>query len=380
MEFIINPSLLREELSLLAPVIERKATIPVLSKIKLETSLQGELALTATDLDVTMRSSNVAQVLQGGSVLVEGRKLHEISRELPNEPIHFVLNSKGQVEIRYKNGRHRLGITESSQFPEVATGGHSSISIPAVILREAIRRTAFAVTAEKSRFAISGTKLLIDETSLTMVGTDGHRLAYSRFPLVGRTGEKLDLLVPKKTLGQLAELLDRELRRDAEAAVEISDSAIQLGFAVGSRNLFSRALSGAFPNWEMVLPKDLSFAAEMGTEDFRQSLARVALTSETKNYSVTIEIAHDRLVFRSGAGDAEAQEEMPAAITGESFQDVQRLCFNSRYVQDFLQVAAKAESPTFLLAFKDAVSPFELFLPGSRENFRYVLMPLRASK
>lgn len=377
MEFIINPSLLKDELSLLAPVIERKATIPVLSKIKLETNLQGELVLTATDLDVTMRSSNVTEVLQSGSILVEGRKLYEISRELPNAPVHFALNNKGQVEIRYKKGRHRLGITESSQFPEVPTGQRSNARVPAVILREAIRRSAFAVTAEKSRFAISGTKLVIDETSLTMVGTDGHRLAYSRFPFVGATGEKLDLLVPKKTLGQLADLLDREIRRDGEAAVEIHDSGNQLGFAVGSRNLFSRSLSGAFPNWEMVLPKDLCFAAEIGAEDFRQSLARVTLTSETKNYSVTIEIERGRLVLKSGAGDAEAQEEMPSVITGDNPLDVQRLCFNSRYVQDFLQVAAKAESSTFLLAFKDGVSPFELFLPGNRENFRYVLMPLR---
>ncbi|MBA3633311.1 MAG: hypothetical protein H0W58_10980 [Acidobacteria bacterium] len=92
MEFIINPSLLKEELGLLTPVIERKATIPVLSKIKMETNVQGELALTATDLDVTMCSLQITDVLQTGSILVEGKKLYDISRELPNEPIHFALN------------------------------------------------------------------------------------------------------------------------------------------------------------------------------------------------------------------------------------------------------------------------------------------------
>ena len=81
-------------MGLLTPVIERKATIPVLSKIKMETNIQGELALPATDLDVTMRIRQVADVLQSGSILVEGRKLYDISRELPNEPIHFALNKK----------------------------------------------------------------------------------------------------------------------------------------------------------------------------------------------------------------------------------------------------------------------------------------------
>ena len=102
MEFIINPSLLREELGLLTPVIERKASIPVLSKIKMETNAAGELRMTATDLDVTMRSLQVTDVLQTGSILVEGKKLYDISRELPNEPIHFQLNKTGQIDSLQK--------------------------------------------------------------------------------------------------------------------------------------------------------------------------------------------------------------------------------------------------------------------------------------
>jgi DNA polymerase-3 subunit beta len=292
MEFIINPSLLKEELGLLTPVIERKATIPVLSKIKMETNVRGELALTATDLDVTMRSLQVTDVLQIGSILVEGRKLYDISRELPNEPIHFQLNKTGQIEIRYKKGRHKLGVVGAEQFPEVSVQKQSGVRVPAVILREAIRRTAFAVTTEQSRFTICGAKILIDDRSLTMVATDGHRLAFTRFPLAGSTGQKLDLLVPKKTLLKLEDLLDREIRRcGAESQIEIGDGAgNQLCFAVGNHSLFSRTLTGTFPNWEMVLPKNLACAAEISTEDFRRSLARVTLTADDRNYSVTMEI------------------------------------------------------------------------------------------
>ena len=282
MEFIINPSLLKEELGLLTPVIERKATIPVLSKIKMETNVQGELALTATDLDVTMRSLQVTDVLQPGAILVEGKKLYEISRELPNEPIHFQLNKNGQIEIRYKKGRHKLGTVGADQFPEVPVNKQAGVRVSAVILREAIRRTLFAVTTEQSRFTISGAKLLVDETSLTMVATDGHRLAFARFPLVNSTGQKLDLLAPKKSLQQLEDLLDREIRRDAEVAIEIGDTGNQLSFAAGNHSLFSRKLNGTFPNWEMVLPKSLAFTAEISTDDFRRSLLRVALTADDR--------------------------------------------------------------------------------------------------
>lgn len=374
MEFIINPSLLREELGLLTPVIERKATIPVLSRIKMETNASGELALTATDLDVTMSVRQVTDVLQTGSILVEGRKLFEISRELPNEPIHFQLNKNGQIEIRYKRGRHRLGTVESSQFPEVPTRGQTGVSVPAVILREVIRRTAFAVTTEKSRFTISGAKLLVDEDKLIMVATDGHRLALARFPLVNSSGQNLDLLVPKKTLSQLEDLLDRETRRDGESMVEIGDGGNQLHFTAGSHSLFSRKLSGAFPNWEMVLPKALSFTAEISTEDFRRSLSRVSLTADNRNYSVTMEIEPGRLILKSNTPDGEAREEMLCAFDG---QGAHALRFNSRYVQDFLQVASKADSPTFSFGFNDGNSPFELFLPTERDACRYVLMPLR---
>lgn len=258
MEFIINPSLLREELGLLTPVIERKATIPVLSKIKMETNAQGELALTATDLDVTMRSLQVTDVLRSGSILVEGRKLFEISRELPNEPVHFALNKNGQIEIRYKKGRHKLGTVGAEQFPEVPVQRQSGVRVPLVILREAIRRTLFAVTTEQSRFTISGAKIVIDETTLTMVATDGHRLAFARFPLVNSTGQKLDLLVPKKSLSQLEDLLDREIRRDAEGAIEIGDtgSAMFCGgrsqpFFADARRRFSELGNGSAEVFEL---------------------------------------------------------------------------------------------------------------------------------
>ena len=377
MEFIINPSLLKEELGLLTPVIERKATIPVLSKIKMETNIQGELALTATDLDVTIRSLQITDVLQTGSILVEGKKLYDISRELPNEPIHFTLNKNGQIEIRYKKGRHKLGTVESTQFPEVPVHKQPGIGVPAVILREAIRRTAFAVTTEQSRFTISGAKLVIDETSLTMVATDGHRLAFARFPLVNSTGQKLDLLVPKKPLSQLEDLLDREIRRcGAESQIEIGETNNQLCFAAGNHSLFSRKLSGAFPNWEMVLPKMLNYTAEISTEDFHRSLSRVTLTAESRNYSVTMEIEPGKLTLKSNTAEGEAQEEMLAALNGVSGQEVHRLRFNSRYVQDFLQTVAKAGSPTFAFGFNDGSSPFELFLPTDRDGYRYVLMPL----
>ena len=377
MEFIINPSLLKEELGLLTPVIERKATIPVLSKIKMETNIQGELALTATDLDVTMRIRQVADVLQSGSILVEGRKLYDISRELPNEPIHFALNKNGQIEIRYKKGRHKLGTVESSQFPEVPVHKQAGVRISAVILREAIRRTAFAVTTEQNRFTISGAKLLVDENHLTMVATDGHRLAFARFPLVNSTGQKLDLLVPKKMLAQLEDLLDREIRRDAESQVEIGDTGNQLSFAAGNRSLFSRKLTGTFPNWDMVLPKSLAFTAEISTDDFRRSLSRVTLTADDRNYSVIMEIESGKLTLKSNTPEGEAQEEMLAAFSGQGGQDVYSLRFNSRYLMDFLQVVSKTGSPTFSFGFNDANSPFELFLPTMREGYRFVLMPLR---
>jgi DNA polymerase-3 subunit beta len=211
-----------------------------------------------------------------------------------------------------------------------------------------------------------------------MVATDGHRLAFARFPLVNSTWQKLDFLVPKKALQQLEELLDREIRRDAESLIEIGDTGSQLSFTAGGHSLFSRKLSGTFPNWEMVLPKNLDFTAEISTDDFRRSLSRVTLTADDRNYSVTMEIGPGKLTLKSNTAEGEAQEEMPAAFSGGGgLEDAYSLRFNSRYLMDFLQVVSKAGSPTFSFGFNDANSPFELFLPTEREGYRFILMPLR---
>ena len=127
----------------------------------------------------------------------------------------------------------------------------------------------------------------------------------------------------------------------------------------------------------MVLPKGLSFVAEISTEDFRRSLARVTLTADDRNYSVTMEIEPGRLVLQSSTPGGEAQEEMPAVLDGGTEQKIHRLRFNSRYLQDFLQVVSKSGSPTFAFGFNDSCSPFELFLPADRNGYRFVLMPLR---
>jgi DNA polymerase-3 subunit beta len=138
-----------------------------------------------------------------------------------------------------------------------------------------IRRTLFAVTTEKGRFSIADAKLLVDEMSLKMVATDGHRLSYASFPFFNQTSQKIDLLVPKKTFGQLEELLDREIRRNSESTAEIS------------------------------------------TEDFRALLSCVTLTSETKDYTVAMTIKPGKLLLKSGSSEAETQEEMMLLLTGE---------------------------------------------------------------
>lgn len=385
MEFIINPSLLKEELGLLAPVIERKATVPVLSKIKLETNANGELALTATDLDVTVRSVQQTDVLQTGAILVEGRKFYDISRELPNEPVHISLNKNGQIEIRHKKGRHKLGTTGAEQFPEVPSGKANGIKIPAVILREAIRRTSFAMTTEQSRFTLNGAKLVVDETSLTMVATDGHRLAFVKFPFVNPAGQKLDVLIPKKSFAGLEDLLDSELRRDREATVEIADGGHQICFEISNHRLFARKIAGAFPAWEMVLPKSLLFAAEISVEDFQSALSRITLTSDNRNYSAAMEVENGCVRLCSKTSEGEGREEMLAVLSGgnDRINDggepagAHRLHFNSRYLLDYLHIIAKTSSPTFVFGFNDSDSPFELFLPHERENYRFILMPQR---
>src|SRR5437764_9451617 len=274
MEITVSKVELLRELSATQGVVERKTTIPILSNYLFEAS-GDKLSLTATDLDLSLPTSCNAKVKKEGSCTIPARKLHDYVKLLPDAEITIKLLENHWVSIRCGRSNTKMVGMARSNFPTLPVfPTASTVKIPAQVLRNMIAKTGFAIASEESRYTLNGALMVLKPESITMVATDGHRLAH-----IERGGEKfegisgeLKTLVPKKAMDELRSLLDST---DAET-IEFAKDESTLYFRIGPRLLTSRQLTGQFPNYEAVLPKDNSKVVPLNADDLNAAILRVA--------------------------------------------------------------------------------------------------------
>src|SRR5215204_2928120 len=275
MQFVVSKQNLQKELGFVQGVVEKKNTIPVLSNILIESVGESTIRITATDLDVTIRSEmHAEEITTPGSMCVQARKLFEIARLLPDAPVNFKKEDNEWVTVKCDRARYKLiGIARDS-FPEVPTFKSAPTQMPAGVIKTFIDRTIFAITQEESRYTLSGAKFVLDDSGARMVTTDGHRLAYveKKGITTNGTNQSIDTLIPKKTLAELTKLT---AGFDEEISLGMDENNIY--FEVGSRLLISRMLYGQFPNYEMVMPKNNDKAVQFDSALLNLAIKRVAL-------------------------------------------------------------------------------------------------------
>src|SRR5213082_344238 len=274
MEITVSKAELLRELSATQGVVERKTTIPILSNYLCEAGAD-RLSLTATDLDLSLRTCCTAKVKKEGSCTIPARKLHDYVKLLPDADITIKLLENHWVSIRCGRSNTKMVGMARSNFPSLpAFPTAGVVRIPSGVLRQMIAKTTFAIANEESRYTLNGGLMVLKPESITMVATDGHRLAH-----VGRANEKfegvsgeLKTLVPKKAMDELRSLVDAT---DVET-IEFAKDDSTLFFRIGQRLLTSRQLTGQFPNFEAVLPKDNNKSITLHCEELSQAISRVA--------------------------------------------------------------------------------------------------------
>lgn len=392
MEFVIKQSALKEELGFVQGIVEKKSTIPVLSNILIESVGENNIRIVGTDLDVTIRCEVEADIRQAGSICVQARKLFDIVRLLDSGDVHFVKEENDWVKLRCGNSKFRLAGVSREQFPEVPAFKSAPLRLAAEILNSFIQNTSFAITNEQSRFTLSGAKFMIDGTVARMVTTDGHRLALIERDLGENQPEGMDALIPKKALLELV-----KIARDSSGDVSFGEDPNHIYFEVDGRLLITRKLSGTFPNYEMVLPKDNDKLAIFDAEEMRNAIRRVALMADERTRSVKLTIRDGEIeIGAQSSEEGEANERVAAEYAGDEVS----IGFNSQYLQEFLSVvtAAAAEStdpeqendgetvrvkestakPRIAFGFKDSNGQTEMRVAGeSQYNAKYIVMPLR---
>jgi DNA polymerase-3 subunit beta len=372
MEISVSRQDLLKELTATQSVVERKTTIPILSNFLLEAE-DDRLTITATDLDQAIRTSAAVKVKKPGSCTIPARKLFDYIKLLPDGEISIKLLENHWVQIRSgRSNTKMVGMARANypQVPEFPTV--SATSIPAVALRTLIARTIFAISNEESRYTLNGALLIIKAESLAMVATDGHRLSFVEKPnenLEGISGEKR-VLIPRKALQELQQLLSNS---DAEK-VEFADDEHTLFFRVGYRTLSSRKLSGQFPNFEAVMPRDNTKSAVVRSSELSAAIQRVAQFADERSGAIRMRLEANEL--RISANSTESGESEDTIDTPYSF-DAIVVGFNSSYIIDFLK--ALNNEGEVRLEFKDSQSAGQMRPedPDAEYKYRYVLMPMR---
>ena len=370
MEITVSKSELLRELTATQGVVERKTTIPILSNYLFEAA-GDKLSLTATDLDLSLRTSCNAKVKKEGSCTIPARKLHDYVKLLPDADITIKLLENHWVSIRCGRSNTKMVGMARSNFPSLpAFPTAGMVTIPAAVLRQMIAKTTFAIANEESRYTLNGALMVLKPESITMVATDGHRLAH-----IERGGEKFDgisgemkTLVPKKAMDEIKSLLDST---DVET-IEFAKDESTLFFRIGPRLLTSRQLTGQFPNYEAVLPKDNNKSVTVNCEDLTGAIQRVAQFADERSRAVRIKIEKGELkISASSTETGESEDSIETNYNGDSVT----IGFNAAYLIDFLKATGSGE---VLLEFKDAQSAGQLRpAEGEDYKYRYIVMPMR---
>jgi DNA polymerase III subunit beta len=366
MHCIVSKSVFLKELNLIQGVVERKNTIPILSNLLLETT-NGGLIIKGTDLDVSITTSCEAEIKKMGAICVSAKKLFEIIRSLPEAEIELKCNDQNQVLLTCERSKFKLIGLDKENFPEVHIYAGAFVALPAPLLSTFITRTVFAITNEESRYALNGAKFEMSDTSVRMVATDGHRLSFIEKVDKFYDGDKVDVLVPRKTLSELA-----KLSTEANGLVEFGQDDNHLYFKVNKRLLSSRTLSGQFPNYELVLPKDKRIPVVFDCTRLSAAIRRVALMADEKSHSVKFELTDGQVRITSQAADiGESEDILVVDYNGPAIT----IGFNAQYLLDFFNVIQEGD---VIFDLKDGNSQVQLRSGLETEHdFRYIVMPMR---
>lgn len=372
MDLTLTRETLFRELQHLQTIVKRKTTVPILANILLET-LGNEIFLTATDLDVSLRCGCDADVRVGGALTVSARKLFDIVRLAPADAdiqlrIDKEAGPEGNwMEVSYARSRFKLAALGRSDFPEIGEAEGQAIHLDAALVRNMISRCVFAITQEESRYTLGGALAVINPSSVALITTDGHRLVVvKKEEEVDVEKEELRILIPKNALVELVKLGSEEGEK-----IEIKSGERQISFRLGRRLLTSRVLTGEFPNYEMVIPKDNDKDVHIGTVEFTSSLKRAAVMADEQTRAVTLSLGEGQVEVTSGNTEAEeATEIIEAEYNGVPV----KMGFNAQYLLEFLSVI---DTNKVVLSLKDPETQ-GLLKPGEGSDYdlQYVVMPM----
>jgi DNA polymerase III subunit beta len=373
MKFTVSKPELQKGLARIQAIVEKRNSMPILANVLLDVKKKGKkghLELSATDLEVGIRGEYEAEVEEAGGVTASAKKLFEIVRELPDEPIHIETTENQFLDIRCARAKFVLAGTAADEYPSLPdTEPGKTAQMQAAVLSTMIERTMYAASIDETRYNLNGVyfEVLEDSGKLRMVATDGHRLALVDRN-VGTAVEALanGVIVPRKGLAELKRLVDEEDADEVELAFEGNNGLVRKGGVM----LAMRLIEGEFPNYRQVLPKETNQRLTLPREELTHVVRRMALLSAERSRAVKFEFSSGSLRISTNNPElGEAQEEIDVDYGGPEMA----IAFNAKYVIDALTVASSKEVE---IGLQDELSPVQV-RPTDDEDSLAIVMPMR---
>jgi len=348
-------------------IVERRNTMPILANVLIECQ-KGTVRVSATDLEVGVRAKLDGEVAQEGTVTVNAKKVYEIVRESPEESIELRRLENDWVEIKSGRSIFKMVGIDAREFPQFPEFEREKLAaVPAEILREMIEKTIFSVSTDETRHALNGVLLEEGEGGrVTMVATDGHRLALIERG-AGTIGLEKRVILPRKGLAEVGKLL--EATEDGVISVGFQEN---MGLVVKENvELFMRLIDGEFPDYTKVIPKGNPNIVKIEQAKLLQALRRVSILSSERYKGIKTELKEGRMLISASNPElGEAVEEMEVEYQGKALT----VGFNARYLMDVLGVME--DGGVVAVELKDELSPGLIKKEGD-EGYLYVVMPMR---
>ncbi len=353
------------KLSIVSRAVSTRAATQALSGILLSAS-EGRLTLSATDLDMGLRTTLPAEVATAGSALLPGRLLAEVSGSLAAGEVEIELRESEQdVEIRSGASNFHLRVLPAADFPSLPEPGEGALSIPAKALAETVEVVARAASRDDMRPVLTGVLVTASGKEMTMVATDSYRLAVKRTELEGELSGELEANIPARALRELGRILAAE----EAGAAEITLLPNQAVFVAGTITLSTRLIDGQFPNFRQLLPESYEHDVRLSRNELLDVTRRVSQLAQ-RNAPLRMSFAPGELTVAAETPDVgDARESIPAAFEGEPLE----IGFNPDFLKEGIE---SVEGDEVLLRLISPLRP-GLLQPVDGEDFRYLVMPIR---
>jgi DNA polymerase-3 subunit beta len=365
MNFTITRQNLHAGLAAVSASIPSRTTLPVLSNILFEAGQDG-VWMSGTDLDVAVRVKVLADVKSQGTLTAPGKKLQEIARELPDEPVE-VTTRGDQIELKCGRSRFKLNGLPADEFPTLAEVDFSQgLTVSGKDVHSLIQHTSFAVSTEESRPILNGVLWELRDGEMKMVATNGHRLARMGVKVPSSGTAPADFIVPPAALGQVQRLF-----RDGDE-IQVARSENHLGFKATTTEIYTRLIEGTYPNYEQVIPRDNDKIATIDKKSLESAVRRMAVVASDQTHRIRLKFEPNRVHLNVLTPDlGEGHDELEISYDGEELE----IGFNANYL---LEVLRYMPSEEVKVAFKAPERAATLEPVGAEApDYLCLVMPLR---